>query len=54
VKTQVVIPLGGGVVCFILAWVSFSHYQDSQTGGLFVGLGLLVFVLGLVLGRGKG
>jgi len=54
VKAQIVVPVGGGGICFILAWVSFAHYHDTRTGVIFVVIGLIVVVLGLVLGGRKG
>ena len=53
VRAQITIPLGVGAVCFILAWISFTYHDDAQTGWVFVGIGLFVVVLGLVLGRRK-
>jgi len=53
-EAKVVLPLGAGTVCLILAWVSFVHYHNTGVGWLFVVIGVGIVVLGLVLGRSKG
>ena len=46
---KVIIPISGGVVCFIISYFAF-HNDEDAVGWLFFLGGLLIVVLGIVFG----
>jgi 1,4-dihydroxy-2-naphthoate octaprenyltransferase len=49
---KIILPLGTSAICFIISYIAF-HNQETGTGWLFLGVGLVVFVIGLLLGQSK-
>jgi 1,4-dihydroxy-2-naphthoate octaprenyltransferase len=47
---KVVLPISGSVICFIISYIAF-HNHEAGVGWLFLGVGLLIVLIGIAFGN---